>query len=315
MSAVFFADLDLPEPAVNLEAGSGAHAQQTATIMMRLDEALNRLHPDVVVVYGDTNTTLATANVVAKRSEILVHIEAGLRSHNRRMPEEINRIATDHLSDLLLAPTAASMEFLRKEGLSSRAQLVGDVMVDALRFVEKRVRMTPPRMPDSWPTSGGYVFATIHRAENTDDEPRLRHLLERLGSMHTDVRLAVHPRLADRMKSFKIAVGKSVSLFPPLSYPQTVRAVIDCEVVVTDSGGLQKEAALLGCPCITARAETEWVETVETGWNVIDPQLKSSISKWIGVVREPLAVQVFGDGHAASRIVDAILDQVGTSRD
>jgi UDP-N-acetylglucosamine 2-epimerase (non-hydrolysing) len=312
MSATFFADLGLPEPAINLGAGSGKHADQTAAIIARLDGALMQLHPDVVVIYGDTNTTLAAAVVVAKRSEILVHVEAGLRSNNRRMPEEINRIAADHLSHLLLAPTRTAMAILAHEGLADRSQLVGDVMVDELRFVEDRVRKSPPQMPEGWATSGSYVFATIHRAENTDDESRLRYVLQRLGSMHVDVRLAVHPRLANRMEHFNIASSHSISLWPPLSYPQTIHALRDALAVVTDSGGLQKEAVLLGRPCITARNETEWLETVESGWNVIDPQLTTSIPDWSRMTRRPLAEEVFGDGHAAVRIVDAILQQVGT---
>jgi UDP-N-acetylglucosamine 2-epimerase (non-hydrolysing) len=167
-------------------------------------------------------------------------------------------------------------------------------------------------MPEGWATSGSYVFATIHRAENTDDESRLRYVLQRLGSMHVDVRLAVHPRLANRMEHFNIASSHSISLWPPLSYPQTIHALRDALAVVTDSGGLQKEAVLLGRPCITARNETEWLETVESGWNVIDPQLTTSIPDWSRMTRRPLAEEVFGDGHAAVRIVDAILQQVGT---
>ena len=314
MSSAFFADLALPEPAINLGAGSGSHAEQTATIMTRLDGALTQLRPDAVIIYGDTNTTLAAAVVVAKRSEVLVHVEAGLRSHNRRMPEEINRITADHLSHLLLAPTRASLELLSKEGLSSRAHLVGDVMVDALRYVEQRVRISPPTMPDGWRSSGEYVFATIHRAENTDDEIRLRYVLERLGSMHHDVRLAVHPRLATRMKDFNIDPRGSLSLWPALSYPQTVRALLDSEVVVTDSGGLQKEAAILGRPCITARHETEWVETVESGWNLLDPMLVAPLESWVRLVRTPLSEKVFGDGRAASHLADIILKHCEMSR-
>lgn len=315
MSSSFFDDLALPEPAINLGAGSDSHAGQTATIMTRLDGALTQLRPDVVVIYGDTNTTLAAAVVVAKRSEVLVHVEAGLRSYNRRMPEEVNRIAADHLSHLLLAPTRTAMAILAREGLADRSRLVGDVMVDALRYVEQQVRVSPPTMPDGWRSGGEYVFATIHRAENTDTEMRLRYVLERLGSMHDDVRIAVHPRLAIRMKDARIVQPPSVSLWPALSYHQTIHALLGSLAVVTDSGGLQKEAALLARPCVTARHETEWLETVEAGWNIVDPQLITSIHDWSRMTRQPLAEEVFGDGHAAARIANSILHQVGTARD
>lgn len=315
MSAGFFTDLNLPEPAVNLGVGSGSHAEQTASIISGLNGALTRLSPDIVVIYGDTNTTLAAAVVVSKRSEYLVHVEAGLRSFNRQMPEEINRIVADHLSHLLLAPTNAAMKLLESEGLASRSQLVGDVMVDALRNTEKKVCANPPTMPAGWEDSTDYVFATLHRAENTDDPTRLRQLIERLGSLHRDVRLAAHPRLTARMSEFKISAAGGLSLWQPMSYPQTVHAVLRSVAVITDSGGLQKEAALLGRPCVTARSETEWTETVEAGWNIVDSSLSAPLSEWVHHRRSPLSASVFGDGQTAHRIVNSLLDgwQRGTN--
>lgn len=308
LSDEVFRDLNIPQPKINLHVGSGGHAHQTARMISRFDSALNDLHPDVVLIYGDTNTTLAGALVVSKRTEFLVHVEAGLRSFDRRMPEENNRIVADHLSDLLLAPTNVAMKLLDREGLAEKSRYVGDVMVDVLNSTLRRVAERPPSMPGGWVETDGYVLATLHREENTDDPGRLRELVSRLGDMHHDVRLAVHPRLNARMNEFDISVAGGLSLWPPLSYPQTVRAISKSMAVVTDSGGLQKEAALIGRPCITARHETEWVETVETEWNVIDPNLTVPLSEWVTKTRVPFPSELFGDGNAARRIVDEVLE-------
>lgn len=311
LSRSFFEDLGLPEPSVNLEVGSGSHAEQTARIMTRLDAALDQSRTDIVLIYGDTNTTLAGALVVSKRTEYLVHIEAGLRSFNRRMPEEVNRTVADHLSQLLLAPTGTSMRLLANEGLHHRARLVGDVMVDAVRAMERKVSELPPAMPPQWQEDVEFILVTLHRAENTDDPNRLQVIIDRLGMIHSDVRLAAHPRLVAQMKRHNIRAQNSLSLWPPLTYPQTVYAITKARAVVTDSGGLQKEAALLGCPCLTVRFETEWPETVQSGWNVLDPHLETSLSDWIAQSRTPISDEVFGDGRAAERIVDALIEGFG----
>jgi UDP-N-acetylglucosamine 2-epimerase (non-hydrolysing) len=295
-------------PSINLEAGSGSHAEQTARIIDRLDSALDMLCPDIVIVYGDTNTTLAGAVVVSKRPEYLVHVEAGLRSFNRKMPEETNRIVADHLSNVLLAPTSAAMKFLEREGLGFRSRLVGDVMVDVLRSTAQMVSEQPPKMPTGWADSDEFVFATLHRGENTDDPTRLHQLIDRLGAIHHDVRLAAHPRLTARMSEFNVSATKGLSLWQPLSYPQTVHALSRCKAVITDSGGLQKEAVVLGRPCITPRYETEWTETVQAGWNLLDPNLDTSLAEWIRRPRVPLSDEVFGDGQAARNIVDETLN-------
>ena len=315
LSKSFFDDLQIPMPIVNLEAGSGGHAVQTARIIERFNNALDDVRPDIVIVYGDTNTTLAGAVAVSKRCEYLVHVEAGLRSFNRQMPEEVNRIVADHLSHLLLAPTSAAMKLLRVEGLASRSRLVGDVMVDVLRSTAKTVSEHPPKMPAGWADSTDYALATLHRAENTDDPARLRYLIDRLGAIHHDVRLAAHPRLTARMSEFEVSPNGGLSLWQPLSYPQTVHAILRSVAVITDSGGLQKEAALLGRPCITARHETEWTETIDNGWNILDPNLITSLSEWSSRPRERLAEAIFGDGHAAHNIVHEILDGWSEYRD
>lgn len=314
LSQQFFRDLQIPAPVLNLESGSGSHAGQTARIIEKLDSALDLLRPDVVLLYGDTNTTLAGAVVTSKRGEYLVHVEAGLRSFNREMPEEVNRIATDHLSDLLLAPTRTALDLLGREGLAQRSHLVGDVMVDALRHTEERIRLHPPQMPDGWKEQTPYVFATLHRAENTDNSSRLKYLFDRLGGLHSDVRLAAHPRLIARIQEFGIAASGGLTLWEPFSYPQTISSIVNAVAVVTDSGGLQKEAALLSVPCVTARHETEWTETVDADWNIVDPHLNTDLSGWVSRVRDPVGIDVFGDGHASARVVSTILAEYGRCR-
>jgi len=314
MSDVFFAELEIPNPHVNLLVGSGTHAQQTGQIIQALDVELTKLKSDVVLVYGDTNTTLAAAVVVSKRREFLVHLEAGLRSFNDLMPEEINRILVDHASDLLLAPTSTAMQHLRSEGLSDRAALVGDVMVDSLIFAKERSGANRIEMPIDWKGGSQYVFATLHRAENTDSESRLRFLVERLAQFPIEVRLAVHPRLRDRLTQFGISLGGSIKPFEPLTYFQTVHAVVSSVGVLTDSGGLQKEALILGRPCLTVRDETEWTETVEAGWNILDPDLIEDPHRWFSKERVPLVPSLYGDGNAASRILDVTLDRYRSSQ-
>ena len=309
LSAQFFRDFSLPEPVVNLAAGSGTHAAQTSRIIAALDGALDQRRAHVVLAYGDTNTTLATGVVVSKRSELLVHIEAGLRSGNWSMPEEVNRVLVDHASDLLLAPTAAAQAQLITEGLGKRSVLVGDVMLDSLQMMMHQATKNPPTMPAGWPPRDTYVFATLHRAENTDHPSRLRHLIDRLDRYPIPVQLAAHPRLVTKLQEFGIAPSRSLTLWPTLSYAQTIHAVLHSSLVVTDSGGLQKEVALLARPCITARTETEWQETISAGWNVLDPDLQVDPIAWAATTRAAFPTDVFGAPHVASRIVDAIIER------
>ena len=316
MSAAFFRDLEIPEPAVNLGAGSGSHAAQTAEILRRLEPVIVQHAPDGVVVYGDTNSTLAAAVAAAKitfpdgRRPWLAHVEAGLRSFNRGMPEERNRVVADHLADLLLAPTTAAMENLRHEGLEGRAALVGDVMVDAHAWAAQRSEDHLPRVAEEHP---GYVLLTLHRAENVDDP---RRLAERLAAVALDrpVIFPVHPRTRAALKRGGIAVPPNVIETEPVGYLAMVALETHAAAIATDSGGVQKEAYLAGVPCLTLRTETEWVETVEAGWN----RLAASPA----AVAEALADREFmdrtrphpplhGDGRSASRIVAALegLDQ------
>jgi UDP-N-acetylglucosamine 2-epimerase (non-hydrolysing) len=301
MSDVFFEGLDLPAPTVNLEVGSSSHAVQTAETLRRLEPVLRDLDPSVVLVYGDTNTTLAGALACAKSSHFLAHVEAGLRSGNRSMPEEVNRVVTDHCADLLFAPTAEALGHLRAEGLGSRAVLTGDVMADVL--LDVAASMPHERAKDHDPA---YVVATLHRPANTDDHDRLRMLLHALSTLPIEVRLVAHPRLVAAADSAGLELSRgAIRVWEPQGYLDMIRLVQGSRGVVTDSGGLQKEAYLLGVPCTTLRAETEWPETLQGGWNVLAPDgdgLVELAARRVSEQRE----RPYGAGDAAQRIVAAL---------
>ena len=309
MSDVFFADLAIPEPGVHLGVGSGSHGVQTGSMLAALDGVLAEHRPDWVLVYGDTNSTVAGALAGVKLHLPVAHLEAGLRSFNRLMPEEHNRVLTDHAADLLLAPTQVAMDHLATEGLAARSVLVGDVMTDVCLRVRDAVADAPPDLADvpqlpSWAAAGGYVVATIHRAENTDDPKRLRAIVEALGGLDVPVLLLAHPRLVARCAEHGLSLESgSLHAHPPLNYPEMVRAVLHSRGVVTDSGGLQKEAYLLGVPCTTLRTETEWVETLQDGWNVLDADLSLVAAAAARPAPTAPRGQPYGDGAAAPRVV------------
>lgn len=273
MSQSFFDTLRIPDPDVNLEVGSGSHAEQTGAILAALGPVLEHQRPDWVLAYGDTNSTLAAAVAATKLHLPLAHLEAGLRSFNRRMPEEHNRVLTDHSADLCLAPTQVAVEHLVREGLGERTVLVGDVMTDVLEQVARSVRARP--VPSPVPLDEPFVLATIHRPDNTDDPERLAAVVTQLGRLDTPVHLAAHPRLvASAARAGVELTGGRLNVVEPLAYPQLVQALSHAQHVVTDSGGLQKEAFLMGVPTTTVRPETEWVETLVDDWNVLadDPE-------------------------------------------
>lgn len=269
MSAIFFEELGIPEPAINLDAGSGSHAVQTGEIMVRLEGFLGSgPAPDHVLVYGDTNSTIAAALVASKMMVPLAHVEAGLRSFNRRMPEEINRIVTDRLSSLLFCPTQTAVDHLRSEGITEGVHLTGDVMLDAtLLFAELAERHRPLGKIAAGLEPGSYYVATIHRAENTDDRARLDGIFEGLGRIGSPIMVPLHPRTRERLDG--VHVPENVQITTPVGYLTMLSLVKHARGVLTDSGGLQKEAIWLGVPCVTLRDETEWVETTERGWNRI----------------------------------------------
>ena len=310
MSDVFFADLRIPAPDVHLAVGSGSHGAQTGAMLGPLEAVMDEHRPDWVLVYGDTNSTLAAAVAAVKIHLPLAHLEAGLRSFNRRMPEEHNRVLTDHAADLLLAPTQVAMDHLAHEGLAERSVLVGDVMTDVCFRVRDAVaaggappRGRPPRQ---------YLVATIHRAENTDDPARLRAIVAALAALPVPLVLLAHPRLRARCAEHGIDLAQgSVVVADPLPYPEMVAAVMGSVGVVTDSGGLQKEAFLLGRACTTLRTETEWVETLEGGWNVLLPD-EADLARLAQVaLRGPGALPQatpYGSGDAADRVVRVLQD-------
>ncbi|MBN1284720.1 MAG: UDP-N-acetylglucosamine 2-epimerase (non-hydrolyzing) [Anaerolineae bacterium] len=269
MSDVFFAELDLPEPEYNLGVGSGSHARQTGQIMIELERVILDEEPDWVLVYGDTNSTIAAGLTAAKLHIPVAHVEAGLRSFDRAMPEEINRVITDHISDLLFAPTQAAVANLKREGIVEGVRMVGDVRVDVLTGLVERVRGRFDQVLQATRLARGEAFAlaTIHRPSNTDAVGRLRAIVETLSALELPVVLPVHPRLGKMLNTFGLDFGENVRTIPPASFLDMVVLLDGCEIVITDSGGLQKEAYILRRPTVTVRDSTEWVETVEAGWN------------------------------------------------
>lgn len=308
MSDVFFQDLGIPAPDYNLGVGSGKHGEQTGAMLAGLEKVFEEAKPDVVLVYGDTNSTLAAALAAVKIHIPVAHLEAGLRSFNRRMPEEHNRVLTDHASDLLLSPTEVGMGHLSNEGLAEKSVMVGDVMTDVLYQVREQLAAQGQPLPAGLET-GDYYVCTIHRPDNTDEPERLKAIIESLSALSKPVLLLAHPRLKALAEShgINLAAG-SIVLNDPLAYPQLVNAVANSAGVVTDSGGLQKEAFLMRVPCTTIRPETEWVETVQLGWNVL---VNDDLSLLAGAVERqaptPTDATPYGDGHAARRTVDALL--------
>lgn len=308
MSDVFFRELGIPAPDVNLEVGSGSHGWQTGLMLEGLEREFLRLAPDSVLVYGDTNSTLAAAVAAVKLHIPVAHLEAGLRSFNRRMPEEHNRVLTDHAADLLLAPTLGAMNHLAREGLAEKSRLVGDVMTDVLYQVRDRA-IAHPSPPLLELPEGAYYVATIHRPDNTDNPTRLRGILDALAGLDLPVLLLAHPRLVSLAAKSDIPLNRgALRLHAPLGYAELVPTVMRSAGVVTDSGGLQKEAFLLRVPVTTIRPETEWVETTESGWNVLANDPGDIAGAVMRPVPKPSSSRPFGDGRAAEAVVSAILD-------
>ncbi len=304
LDAHIAAGIGLRSPDVHLGVGSGTHGLQTGRMLEAVERVLLEHRPDAVVTYGDTNSTVAAVLAAAKLTLPTAHVEAGLRSFDRTMPEELNRIAADHLSDLLLAPTATAMAQLAKEGLGDRARLTGDVMVDALN--DGVARAVPP---PGW-AAGTFYLATIHRPENTDGAARLREVMAAIGSLDAPVHLLVHPRLAERLGRFGIEPAGAVVPHRPLPHAALLAAVRTADRVITDSGGLQKEAFLLGTPCVTLRSRTEWPETLAGGWNVLAGDALDRLEEVVALRPAEPRGAPFGDGRAADRIVAAVEELV-----
>lgn len=317
MSDSFFQDLDLPSPDVNLEVGSASHAVQTGRIMIEFEPVLERLAPTWVVVYGDVNSTVACALVAAKRGVRVAHVEAGLRSHDRSMPEEFNRVLTDQLADLCLTPSRDADRHLRTEGIpQSRVRFVGNVMVDTLLHLVDRARAL--RAPESHGVSGRpYAFVTLHRPSNVDDPATLAELLRGLDDLagRMPVVFPIHPRTRRRLAEFGLEdLARRVTLLQPLSYLESLSLVERSTLVLTDSGGLQEETTVLGVPCLTARPNTERPVTVSEGTNRLIASTRQAISQSVEEVLTRLQDGGYRpsrpegwDGHAGERVVEALL--------
>jgi UDP-GlcNAc3NAcA epimerase len=308
MSAVFFQELEIPEPDYNLGVGSGPQGQQTGRMLEAIEHVLLEEKPDWVLVYGDTNSTLAGALAAVKLHIPLVHIEAGLRSYNRRMPEEHNRVLTDHAADLLFCPTQTAVNNLAREGITRVVRNVGDVMYDAvlrnIGIAEKRSNVL--ERLELQPK--GYLLATVHRAENTDAPMRLAGIVEAFGMLEELIVFPAHPRTRAALAAFDWALPDNVRIIEPVSYLDMLMLEKHARLILTDSGGVQKEAYFFAVPCVTLRDETEWVETVEAGWNVVvgaDPQRIIAAARSSRPSGKPPAL--FGDGRASERIGNLII--------
>ncbi|MBI3969386.1 MAG: UDP-N-acetylglucosamine 2-epimerase (non-hydrolyzing) [Chloroflexi bacterium] len=307
MSDVFIAELGIPTPEHNLGVGSGSHGVQTGQMLERIEAVLLAERPDIVLVYGDTNSTLAGALAAAKLGIPIAHVEAGLRSFVRTMPEEINRVVADHLSELLLCPTETAIANLRREGITAGVYNCGDVMYDAVlqHAPVAAKRSTVLREHDLTP--GEYVLTTVHRAENTDAPERLRGILTGLSLLGRPVLFPIHPRTRPKLAEADATVGPNVKLVAPVGYLDMLALERSALLVATDSGGVQKEAYFLGVPCATLREETEWPETLTGGWNVLvgsDPERLAQALDGASSLRRspPPRPPVFGDGAAAEAI-------------
>jgi len=305
MSAVFFEELAIPEPDYNLGIGSGAHGRQTGAMLGAIEDVLEKEEPEIVLVYGDTNSTLAGALAAAKMHVPVAHVEAGLRSFDRRMPEEVNRVLTDHASDILFCPTATAVRNLAAEGVTEGVFLVGDVMVDAMNhnraIAEERSRI----LEDAGVRPGEYLVVTVHRPSNTDSRENMAAIIGALGEAGVPVVFPVHPRTRKFLLGYDLlaAMPENIRITEPLGYLDMLRLMAHAKKILTDSGGVQKEAYMLGVPCITLRENTEWVETVEAGWNVLVGAEREGI---VDVIRQfsPgfLQKRIFGEGDASLRI-------------
>lgn len=307
MSAVFFRELNLPEPAYNLGVGSGPHGWQTGQMLARIEEVLLAEKPDWVLVYGDTNSTLAGALAAVKLHIPVAHVEAGLRSFNRTMPEEHNRVLTDHCADLLFCPTRTAVDNLAREGITQGVHLVGDVMYDAVLQFGQLAEERSTILNDLGLIPKSYLLATVHRPYNTDDPERLRSILEALVEIGEPVIFPVHPRTRQRMEALNVQTleRSNVRMIEPVGYLDMLMLEQHARLILTDSGGMQKEAYFFAVPCVTLRPETEWAETVRSGWNMLveadSRRIRDAVKNTAWPEGRP--APIFGDGSAARQIV------------
>ncbi len=311
MSDVFFDELGIPKPDYNLQIGSASQGRQTGAMLAAIEDVLLAEGPDLVLVYGDTNSTLAGSLAAAKLHIPVAHVEAGLRSYDRQMPEEVNRVVSDHVADLLFCPTETAVANLRAEGVTAGVHLVGDVMLDALLYNRAIAEERSQILATLDLTERGYLVATVHRQSNTDDPANLERIVDAFTALDEPLVLPLHPRTAKYLREYnlydRLAAAPHIRLVEPLGYLDMLRLLAGARLVLTDSGGVQKEAYLLKVPCVTLRENTEWVETVEDGWNVL---VGTDTAAILDAIRDfaPAGEQraVFGDGDASRRIAEIL---------
>ena len=315
LSTIFVTELGIPEPELELGLGGGTNTEQTARMLSAIAPVIAEQQPDAVLVYGDTNSTLAGGLAAAQAGIPVAHVEAGMRSFDRRMPEELNRVLTDHLSDLLLVPTPAAVANLEREQVVGRVALVGDVMVDVAALVRPRAAGEAGPLEAAGVEAGGYTLATSHRAGNVDDPARLRKLVDLLLAVPGHVVFPVHPRTRARLEAAgwlgELEAAPQISLLAPQGYLAFTALLTQAAAVLTDSGGVQKEAYLAGVRCVTMRDTTEWGETVDAGWNAL---VDLDTSRALAELERPLPTErpeLYGDGHAGERVVTELLTLAG----
>ena len=307
MSSVFFEELGIPKPDYNLGVGSGGHGEQTGSMLMALEKIYLDEKPDLVLVYGDTNSTLAGALCASKLLIPVAHVEAGLRSFNKSMPEEQNRILTDHISKFLFVPTNSAIQNLKNEGISEGVINVGDVMYDAVLNFKKMAEQKSSILSEIGIKKEEYILTTIHRAENTNNIDRLKNIIEALNCCKEIVILPLHPRTKKYIEDYGLVFNNNIKVIEPIGYLDMINLEMNAKKIVTDSGGVQKEAFFMKKPCITMRNETEWVETVLNGWNLIVGTDKDKIKDAImNFVPKRPQENIFGNGDAALKILSEI---------
>lgn len=318
MSDIFFDQMQIPQPNYKLQIASKYHGEMTGKMLEAIERILLDESPEIVLVYGDTNSTLAGALAAGKMNIPIAHVEAGLRSFNRRMPEEVNRVLTDHLATWLFAPTSAAVDNLAKEGISANSTfLVGDVMYDAILSFGNISKRNSTIVEDLSLVKDDFVLATIHRAENTNDMSRLHSIISDLNrlALERPVIFPVHPRTKDKLSNFQIE--NNIRLIDPVGYLDMIALQMNCRLVVTDSGGVQKEAFFSGKYCITVREQTEWVELVENGYNLLCPAGQSITDLVNHLWNKPFDKSnycPYGDGKTAEKIVDHLVDAIARQK-
>ncbi|MBL7823467.1 MAG: UDP-N-acetylglucosamine 2-epimerase (non-hydrolyzing), partial [Saprospiraceae bacterium] len=295
MSQIFFDELGIKKPDYQLNAGGGNHGEMTGRMMIEIEQIVIKENPDFVLVYGDTNSTLAGALVASKLNIPVVHIEAGLRSYNRNMPEEINRLLTDHVANYLFVPTESAIENLNKEGITRGVFKTGDVMCDMIRIAKERNIINE--------SQSNFIYVTLHRPYNTDDLARLNSILEALDRLETQIQFYVHPRTQQKIKTgLSDKIYKNIQFKDPLSYFDNLTAMNQSIAIITDSGGIQKEAYILMKKCITIRSETEWIETLDGGWNTLVWEELGNIKDILSKPCINYKTALYGDGYASQEI-------------